>query len=80
MAAPDAGPIVERDGAPLPGLVPPHEREASIPLTSDTGKQPRHGSRHRGRGPGLAASGRGPGAPSDPAIPPSPAPAIRFTP
>ena len=34
------------------------------------GKQPRHGSRHRGRDPGLAASNRG--SEHAPAMPPSP--------
>ena len=42
------------------------------------GKQPRHCSRHRGRDPELAASGRR--SVHAPAMPASPAPAIRFTP
>ena len=42
------------------------------------GKQPRHCSRHRGRDPELAASGRR--SVHAPAMPASPASAIRFTP
>ena len=74
MAAPDAGPIVERHGAPLPGLVPPHEREASIPLP---GNNPAMVLATVAAVPGLPlpAVDRG----THPAIPPSPAPAIRFT-
>ena len=43
-----------------------------------TGKQPRHGSRYRGRDPGLLLPAVNPSTP--PATPPSPAPATRFIP
>ena len=61
-------------GLPCAGRIPLVERGAD----PAAGKQPRHGSRYRGRDPGLAASGRG--SEHATATPPSPRAAIRFMP
>ena len=52
--------LCQREGVPLGRVSSAACRvRAAFSLSSEASKQPRHDSRHRGRDPGLAASGRG---------------------